>query len=167
MGGVCERPGCSRPASAAVALDPRNRVVWVGDLEGSGTSVNRLCTTCADALTAPRGWDQRDVRETPRLFAIPNSPDDEPPKRRKRTRRPPADPATNAANATNAEPAGLAMAVGQNEPTTAALPTAAPESSLGELHRGDAAVSPAAAALLAPGSSTPLLARAFRAARAG
>jgi len=161
MGGVCERPGCNRPAAAAVALDPRALIVWVGDLEGSGGSVNQLCAVCADTLTVPRGWERRDVRESPRLFALPTEPDDDTPRpRKRRSRRAPTD-ATVATD--------LPVAVGQHEPA-ASPPVVAPDDtpplSLGELHRADAPVSPAAAALLAPGASTPLLARAFRSAHA-
>jgi hypothetical protein len=151
-----------------VALDPRSRIVWIGDLEGSGASVNKLCAICADKLTAPRGWERRDVREAPRLFALPTGPDDDDPRpRKRRARRPKADASG---------PADLPIAVGQHEPAAAppAAPTApavapddTPPLSLGELHRGDAAVSAGAAALLAPGAATPLLARAFRSARAG
>jgi hypothetical protein len=162
MGGVCERPGCNRVAAAAVALDPRARIVWIGDLEGSGASVNRMCATCADNLTAPRGWERRDVREAPRLFALPTGPDDDKPRpRKRRSRRAPAD---------GSVAADLPVAVGQHEP--APPPAVAPLDdtpplSLGELHQADAPISDAAAALLAAGAETPLLARAFRSARAG
>jgi hypothetical protein len=63
-------------------------------------------------------------------------------------------------------PAIAPVATAAAASAVAADPTV-PPANLGELHQADAPVSASAAALLAPGASTPLLARAFRAARAG
>lgn len=65
----CERRSCTAVATAAVAVDPPNQTVWIGDLEGSAPHVTVFCTACADALLVPSGWHRRDVRESPRLFA--------------------------------------------------------------------------------------------------
>jgi hypothetical protein len=150
MGATCERTGCGRPGAAALALDPRRFVVWLGDLEGSAASATVLCSAHADTLTAPRGWERLDVRDAPRLFAVPSSPaapspSPAPPKRR-RTRRRPAEPVV-------ADP----LPIDGPQP---------PPSSLGEIHQVDAALSSTTRALLHTEASTPLLARAFRGARA-
>jgi hypothetical protein len=136
MGGVCERPGCVRPAAAAVAADPRRLIVWLGDLETSGESVNVLCAVHADNLAVPVGWERRDVREAPRLFAVPTTPPEPRPKRRRA------------------------------RPAAAEVADAPPPASLGDLHHGGAELSEDATVLLSVDESSPLLARAFRAARA-
>jgi len=64
----CERRRCTAVATAAIAVDPPNQTVWIGDLEGSAPYVTVFCTACADALLVPSGWHRRDVREAPRLF---------------------------------------------------------------------------------------------------
>ncbi len=64
----CERRRCTAVATAAIAVDPPNQTVWIGDLEGSAPHVTVFCTACADALLVPSGWQRRDVREAPRLF---------------------------------------------------------------------------------------------------
>lgn len=64
----CERRRCTAVATAAIAVDPPNQTVWIGDLEGSAPHVTVFCTACADALLVPSGWHRRDVREAPRLF---------------------------------------------------------------------------------------------------
>ncbi len=165
MGGVCERPGCSNRAAAAVAADPRRLIVWIGDLETSGDSVNRICAHHADTMAVPVGWERRDVREAPRLFAVPSEPLDPPPPRRRRRK-----PATAAADAIGDELLRSHPAAGH--PAAPARPTAparaevAPPATLGELHRGNAELSAGTSALLEAGGNTPLLARAFRTARA-
>lgn len=65
----CERRSCNAVATAAVAVDPPNQTIWIGDLEGSAPHVTVFCTACADALLVPSGWHRRDVRESPRMFA--------------------------------------------------------------------------------------------------
>lgn len=194
MGGVCERPGCSRLAAAAVAADPRRGIVWLGDIETSTESINVLCAHHADNLAVPVGWERRDLRDAPRLFAVPSSATrattstssaDEPPRRRRSIRKgspsmaeplavapplaltddPAATPATPAAGgAPDAAPAG------PNAPVAAAKRakrrSAKEGLGLGELHQVAAELSPATSAMLSAGVDTPLLARAFRTARA-
>lgn len=96
MGANCDRTGCSRPAQAAVSLDLTRKVVWVGDLPDRAGGEMRMCDPCADALTAPLGWDKRDVREpSPRLFVVqPGDETREQAPLRPRTRRPAAEPET-------------------------------------------------------------------------
>jgi hypothetical protein len=124
-----------RPAAAAVAADPRRLIVWLGDLETSGESVNVLCAAHADNLAVPVGWERRDVREAPRLFAVPTTPPEPRPRRRR------------------ARPAAVE-------------PEAARPAGLGDLHPGRAELSEDTSALLSVDGNSPLLARAFRSARA-
>ena len=43
----------------------------MGDLPDRPGGEMRMCDACADAMTAPVGWDKRDVREpSPRLFVV-------------------------------------------------------------------------------------------------
>ncbi len=167
MGGVCERPGCSRSAAAAVAADPRRQIVWIGDIETSVDSVNVLCAAHADNLAAPLGWERRDLRDAPRLFAVPSpAPPTEPTKSSKRATRKaspkvadtPAEPQHDDAG----PPAGKSRpetAVGP-EATAGTGPTLNP--ALQELHRTSSQLSAATSALLSAGVDTPMLARAFR-----
>lgn len=226
MGGICERPGCSEVAAAAVAADPRRQIVWLGDLETSAESVNVLCAPHADKLAVPQGWERRDVRDAPRLFTVTvttapaTTALETPYARRRRSFRKGspsmADPAevyyqtrdlVGAAEASPARPArsGETIATGSQirespsiTQTTAAMesettraPAAAaaaartvgaggplapgaqrPEwdfraaASMGDLHRVRAELSADTAALLDAGRDTPMLARAFRTARA-
>ena len=209
-----------------MAADPRRQIVWLGDLETSAESVNVLCAPHADKLAVPQGWERRDVRDAPRLFAVtattapaPATTASETPARRRRSFRKGspsmADPAeviyyqtrdlVGAAEASPARPArsGETIATGSQtrEPSSITQTTAAMESettrapataaartvaaggplapgaqrpawdfraaaSMGDLHRVRAELSADTAALLDAGRDTPLLARAFRTARA-
>lgn len=210
-----------------MAADPRRQIVWLGDLETSAESVNVLCAPHADKLAVPQGWERRDVRDAPRLFAVTSSPattapaiaaSETPSARRRRSFRKGspsmADPAevyyqtrdlVGAAEASPARPArsGETIATGSQtrEPSSITQTTAAMESettrapaaaaartvgaggplapgaqrpawdfraaaSMGDLHRVRAELSADTAALLDAGRDTPMLARAFRTARA-
>ncbi len=165
MGGICERPGCNRPAAAAVAADPRRLIVWVGDLATSAETVNALCAPHADNLAVPLGWERRDLRDLPHLVAVP-SPDTVaaealPPKPRRRSgRKGSPSMASAVVRSPGADPAPAPVA-GYNP---SAIP-AAPSAPLNELHRVRAELSADTAALLNAGGDTPLLARAFRTVR--
>jgi hypothetical protein len=182
MGGICERPGCSRNAAAAVALDPRRGIVWIGDLETSIDSVNALCAAHADTLGVPVGWERRDVRDAPRLFAVPSgppAPEPTPPRPRRSMRK--GAPSRRAAatgaqldltadrdaERAGAEPARAAAdrSTDRDDALVAEHPPS-PDRTLAELHHSGARVSAATAELLRPGGDTPLLARAFRFGRA-
>ena len=191
-----------------MAADPRRQIVWLGDLETSAESVNVLCAPHADKLAVPQGWERRDVRDAPRLFAVtattaPSTTASETPyARRRRSFRKGspsmADPAevyyqtrdlVGAAEASSAGPARsgetIATAFQAREPLSTTQATAAREqggplasgaqrpawdfraaASMGDLHRVRAELSADTAALLDAGRDTPLLARAFRTARA-
>ena len=73
---LCERPGCSAPATVTYGFDTAELLVWLSPFEpeekarpyGSGI----LCRRHADALVVPRGWHVDDRREVvPRLFIAP------------------------------------------------------------------------------------------------
>ena len=79
---LCERPGCSAPATVTYGFDTAELSVWLAPFEpdekarpyGSGI----LCRRHADAMAVPRGWHVDDRREAvPRLFLAP--PANEPP----------------------------------------------------------------------------------------
>ncbi|MFM8389214.1 MAG: DUF3499 family protein [Actinomycetota bacterium] len=70
---LCERPGCSAPATVAYGFDTADLMVWLSPFEPEekarpyGTGI--LCRRHADALAVPRGWHVDDRREAvPRLF---------------------------------------------------------------------------------------------------
>jgi hypothetical protein len=59
----CARPGCSAQAVATFNFDGLARVVWLGPLAGARTmSAGVLCRRHADRLTPPLHWELRDVR---------------------------------------------------------------------------------------------------------
>ncbi len=181
MGGICERPGCSEVAAAAVAADPQRQIVWLGDLETSAESVNVLCAPHADKLAVPQGWERRDVRDPPRLLAVTSSPaataaSETPYARRRRSFRKGspsmADPAEvtyyqtrDLVGAAEASPTGPARS-GETTDTGSQAWDFRSAASMGDLHRVRAELSADTAALLDAGRDTPLLARAFRTARA-
>ena len=73
MSRLCERPGCSAPASVAYGFNTQILAVWLNTFDPSesfGTGI--LCRRHADALVVPRGWHIDDKRENvPRLFLAP------------------------------------------------------------------------------------------------
>lgn len=171
MGGVCERPGCSRSAAAAVAADPRRQIVWIGDLETSIESVNVLCAPHADNLAAPVGWERRDLRDAPRLFAVPSpSTQAAPAKPRRRSARNGSPTMTGAPAVPQRLDVGLPLDPPAADPVAAPAASSRPAPGLNpalqELHRANSQLSAATSALLSAGGETPMLARAFRTSRA-
>lgn len=99
MARLCERPGCSAPASVAYGFDPQRMLVWLEPLRDGapGTRSGALCRRHAESLSPPRGWWLDDRREAlPRLFpattgdrdpAPPGAPGDSPRTSRRRRSR--------------------------------------------------------------------------------
>jgi hypothetical protein len=69
---LCERPGCSAPASVAYGFEAERFLVWVESVPVDLAAEIRsgvLCRRHADALSPPRGWWLDDRRDpTPQLF---------------------------------------------------------------------------------------------------
>lgn len=74
MARLCERPGCSAPASVTYGFEAKRSVVWLGVLAEDPDRrhlVGVLCRRHADALTPPRGWWLDDRRiAVPTLFQV-------------------------------------------------------------------------------------------------
>lgn len=58
----CDRPDCSRPASASLSYRYADRAVWVGALTPDDHSQHHLCESHADRLRVPVGWELIDLR---------------------------------------------------------------------------------------------------------
>lgn len=83
---LCERPGCSDPASVLYGVDMAVPLVWLEALDGEvGYGRGSLCRRHADAMVVPRGWSFDDRREPiPRLFRSPATATKPAPARRRR-----------------------------------------------------------------------------------
>lgn len=75
MDRLCERPGCSEPASVAYGMRPEDLVFWLDRLgDGDATDVRVLCRRHADSMIVPRGWTLDDLRDPElHLFRPPNA----------------------------------------------------------------------------------------------
>jgi len=60
----CDRPDCSRPASASLSYRHDERTVWIGGLTPDETQ-HRMCGPHADRLCVPVGWELIDLRAVP------------------------------------------------------------------------------------------------------
>ena len=58
----CNRPDCSRAASASLSYRYEDRAVWIGALSADGESQHALCAPHADRLLVPVGWELIDLR---------------------------------------------------------------------------------------------------------
>jgi hypothetical protein len=58
---TCSRLGCDEPAVAVFAFDARQCLVWLDPLDAGGAGV--LCATHADRMSPPHGWNLLDRRE--------------------------------------------------------------------------------------------------------
>lgn len=90
MGRLCERPGCSEPASVAYGMRPEDLVFWLDVLgDDDGTTSGVLCRRHADSMVVPRHWTLDDLRDPDlRLFRPPSALPSPAPLPRRRT--PPA-----------------------------------------------------------------------------
>lgn len=90
---LCERPGCSDPASVSYGMRAADLVFWLDSLsEGDDPSHGVLCRRHADSMVVPRNWTLDDIRDPElHLFRPPARRPDESPSRRSPRRRPAAD----------------------------------------------------------------------------
>ncbi|MEO6126272.1 MAG: hypothetical protein ABIR32_21440 [Ilumatobacteraceae bacterium] len=90
MARLCERPGCSAPASVAYGMDGDQLLVWLEVVPDDGVPARMgvVCRRHADAMVVPRGWTLDDRRETrPRLFRVSATEIEKAPKPARRSRR--------------------------------------------------------------------------------
>jgi hypothetical protein len=86
MGRLCERPGCSEPASVAYGMRAEDLVFWLDTLRpDTYQSSGVLCQRHAGSMVVPRHWTLDDLREPmPRLFRPPTPTTTPAPGRRRR-----------------------------------------------------------------------------------
>ncbi len=85
---LCERPGCSDPASVAYGMRPADLVFWLDLLDHvDGASHGVLCRRHADSMVVPRNWTLDDMRDPDLHLFRPPAPTDEAPKTRRRSTR--------------------------------------------------------------------------------
>ena len=64
MGRLCERPGCSEPASVAYGMRAEDLVFWLDTLRpDTYQSSGVLCQRHADSMVVPRHWTLDDLRD--------------------------------------------------------------------------------------------------------
>lgn len=87
MGRLCERPGCSEPASVAYGMRAEDLVFWLDALrDDDGASSGVLCRRHADSMVVPRHWTLDDLRDPDlRLFRPPSALPPPAPAPRRRT----------------------------------------------------------------------------------
>ncbi len=90
MSRLCERPGCSDPASVAYGMRAEDLVFWLAAIVDSREiDGGVLCRRHADTMVVPRGWTLDDLRDPDlHLFRPPTRSDDDArrPRRRRRNR---------------------------------------------------------------------------------
>lgn len=61
---LCERPGCSDPASVGYGMVPEDLVFWLDiTSDDDDFGVGALCRRHADSMVVPRGWTLDDRRD--------------------------------------------------------------------------------------------------------
>ncbi len=90
---LCERPGCSDPASVSYGMRPADLVFWLDSLsDGDDPSHGVLCRRHADSMVVPRNWTLDDLRDPDlHLFRPPTAHRASRPARRAAPRRAVAD----------------------------------------------------------------------------
>ncbi len=75
MGRLCERPGCSEPASVAYGMRAEDLVFWLDTLDDDGGAApGVLCRRHADSMVVPRYWTLDDLRDPHLHLFRPPSP---------------------------------------------------------------------------------------------
>jgi hypothetical protein len=59
---TCSRLGCDRPAVAVFGFDARECLVWLDPVGTGGRGAGVLCDLHADRMSPPRGWNLLDRR---------------------------------------------------------------------------------------------------------
>lgn len=60
----CARSTCQRPAAATLSYSYGDRVVWIEHLTAEPhPMVHDMCEQHASSVTAPLGWEVRDLRD--------------------------------------------------------------------------------------------------------
>jgi hypothetical protein len=88
---TCSRLGCDEPAVAVFAFDARERLVWLDPIGPGGRGAGVLCTTHADRMSPPFGWnllDRRGAESRLWLGRTKAVTEVAPPRRRERAPRP-------------------------------------------------------------------------------
>ena len=84
MSRLCERPGCSDPASVAYGMRAEDLVFWLAAIVDSDEiDGGVLCRRHADTMIVPRGWTLDDLRD-PELHLFRPPAEAAPAKRRRR-----------------------------------------------------------------------------------
>jgi len=86
MNRLCERPGCSEPASVAYGMRPEDLVFWLDVLADGDVGRRVLCLRHADTMIVPRGWTLDDLRDPDLHLFRPPPLDDHASSRTARTR---------------------------------------------------------------------------------
>ncbi len=113
---LCERPGCSEPASVAYGMRPEDLVFWLDRLDNPAHHDGGvLCRRHADSMVVPRSWTLDDLRDPDlHLFRPPQA--DRTPRRMRR-------PATPALAGGSVEVEQLALGVDDAAPSAATAAT--------------------------------------------
>lgn len=90
MGRLCERPGCSDPASVAYGMRAEDLVFWLDVLKpDTDLTCGGLCNRHADSMIVPRHWTLDDLREPELRLFRPPAPLPPPTSIRRRSRQSP------------------------------------------------------------------------------
>lgn len=67
---LCSKPGCGHAGAVILGYDYSQRRIMLEDPEGGEISPHAyaMCTSCAEKLKPPRGWEVEDHRSEPPLF---------------------------------------------------------------------------------------------------
>ena len=68
----CMKPSCRAPAAVVLAYSYRDQLVVLEDAPDGRLppQTYALCPACADDLRPPLGWEIKDERRRPHLYAI-------------------------------------------------------------------------------------------------
>jgi hypothetical protein len=89
----CSRLGCAEAATALFAFDARECLVWIDPLDEGARGAGVLCDQHADHMSPPRGWNLLDRRSAEsRLWIGRAAPDPAPLPPRTRRATPPTRP---------------------------------------------------------------------------